>query len=108
VQQLESLAPFGHGNSRPVLCASEIRLCEPPRKIGGGERHLALRVAQHGIEMRAVAFGGGEWAELIAEAGENLAIAFRPIINEFRGRRTVELQICDWRPVRSPSLQPAV
>jgi len=55
--------------------------------------------------MRAVAFGGGEWAESIAQAGENLAVAFRPIINEFRGRRTVELQICDWQATTVASCQ---
>ena len=42
-------------------------LSEPPKRFGSGERHLALRVSQHGVRMRAVAFGGGEWAEPLSE-----------------------------------------
>jgi len=38
VQQLKRLAPFGQGNRRPILCASGVRLVEPPRTIGGGQR----------------------------------------------------------------------
>jgi len=27
-----------------------------------------------------------------------LAVAFKPVINHFRGRQTVEMQLTDWRP----------
>jgi single-stranded-DNA-specific exonuclease len=98
VLDIERLAPFGEGNPRPLLCTTEVTLCEPPRRIGGGERHLALRLAQHGVEMRAVAFGAGEWADALGELGGPIAVAFRPFVNHFRGRKTVELQVCDWQP----------
>ncbi len=97
VGELERLAPFGQGNARPLLCASDVTLAEPPRRIGGGERHLALRLVQHGVALRGVAFGGGEWAEELGGHAGPIDIAFRPVINEFRGRRNVELQVCDWR-----------
>ncbi len=98
VEQIERLAPFGHCNPRPMLCASDVKLCEPPKRIGRGERHLALRLSQHGVELRAVAFGGGEWMGDIAEEARPIAVAFRPQINHFRGRKSVELQVCDWQP----------
>jgi single-stranded-DNA-specific exonuclease len=101
VEQLERLAPFGFGNPRPVLCTTHVKLTQPPKRIGGGERHLALRVAQHGIEMRAVAFGGGEWFDELSAIEGEIAVAFRPIINNFRGRKTVELQVCDWQRVEA-------
>ncbi len=97
LNQIERLAPFGQHNPRPLLCTSGVTLAEPPRRIGGGERHLALKLAQQGLVLRAVAFGGGEWAEDLAAAHTPLSIAFHPIINEFRGRRSVELQVTDWR-----------
>ncbi len=97
LSQMERLAPFGHGNPRPVLAVSDVELAEPPRKIGGGERHLSLKVRQHGAVMRGVAFGGGEWAEALAAVDGPLSLAFRPVINEFKGRRTVEMQVVDWR-----------
>jgi single-stranded-DNA-specific exonuclease len=101
VEQLERLAPFGQANPRPVLCASQVRLTEAPRRIGSGERHLSLRLAQHGVALRGVAFGGGDWCEDLARAGPEIAVAYRPVVNEFRGRRTVELQLCDWRPAEA-------
>jgi single-stranded-DNA-specific exonuclease len=98
MEQMERLAPFGHANPRPMLCASHVTLCEPPKRIGGGGRHLALQLAQHGVRLRAVAFGGGEWETDLAAVGGPISVAFRPQINNFRGRRTVELQVCDWQP----------
>ncbi len=98
VSALERLAPFGHANPRPLLCATDMHVCEPPKRIGRGERHLSLRLAQHGVELRGVAFGGGAWADELTDLAGPIAVAFRPVINEFRGRRSVELQVCDWQP----------
>jgi single-stranded-DNA-specific exonuclease len=100
VQEIEQLAPFGHGNPRPVLCASGVQLAEPPRRMGSGERHLAVKVRQHGITLRGVAFGQGEAAEELARVDGLLDIAFRPVINDFRGRRSVEMHLVDWRPAQ--------
>jgi single-stranded-DNA-specific exonuclease len=98
VEQLEKLAPFGEGNRRPVLCASNVTLAEPAKTMGQSGRHLQLQVRQHGARMRGVAFGAGEWLAHLPAPGTPFHIAFRPKINEFRGRRTPELEIIDWRP----------
>lgn len=100
--QIEQMAPFGPANARPLLCASGVTLAEPPRPIGADGRHLALQLRQHDVVLRAVAFGGGEWAEQLAEAERPLDVAFRPMINSFRGRRSVELQLVDWRTTTLP------
>jgi len=97
VHLIERLAPFGEGNARPLLCSSGVSLAEPPRSIGSGGRHLSLKLSQHGVTLRAVAFGGGEWAEQLAVVERPLDVAFRPVINTFRGRRNVELHLVDWR-----------
>jgi single-stranded-DNA-specific exonuclease len=97
VRQIESLAPFGHGNHRPILCTSDVHLAEPPKRIGSTGRHLALRFQQHGISLRAVAFGGGDWEQDLTSASGPLAVAFKPVINHFRGRATVEMHLADWR-----------
>ncbi len=104
LQQIEQLAPFGQGNPRPILCASGVRLAEPPRRIGEGERHLSLKLQQHGITLRGVGFGHGDAADELARLEVPLDVAFRPVINEFRGRRTVEVQLVDWRPAETPVL----
>jgi single-stranded-DNA-specific exonuclease len=97
VADIERMAPFGHSNPRPLLCTSNVTLTEPPKRIGGGERHLSLRLDQHGVQLRAVAFGGGDWASDLAQVGGPIAVAFRPFVNHFRGRKSVELQVCDWQ-----------
>ncbi len=97
VVQIERLAPFGEGNRRPLLCASGVHLAEPPKRMGKNNQHLALRLDQHGVKLRAVAFGGGEWADELSASGGPFSFAFRPVINTFGGRRNVELHIADWR-----------
>lgn len=97
VEQIEQMAPFGAGNPRPVLCASGVELAEPPRRMGGGERHFSGRLSQHGVTLRSVAFGQGEWVDQLGERTLPLDIAYRPVINDFRGRRSVELHLVDWR-----------
>ncbi|NLF72504.1 MAG: single-stranded-DNA-specific exonuclease RecJ [Candidatus Anammoximicrobium sp.] len=104
VEQIEQLAPFGHSNPRPILCASGVTLAGSPRRMGNGERHLAVRVRQHGVTVRGVAFGRGEVAEELASLAAPLDVAFRPVINEFNGRRSVEMHLVDWRVSRLPAL----
>lgn len=97
VRQIEQLAPFGAGNPRPVLCASGVQLVEPPKRMGGGDRHFTGKLQQHGTQLRAVAFGQGDWADELAQISQPLDVAYRPVINEFRGRQSVEIQLVDWR-----------
>jgi single-stranded-DNA-specific exonuclease len=98
VGELERIGPFGCMNSRPLFAATQVELVEPPRKMGEGDRHLALRLRQFGTVLRAVAFGRGDWADEIGSAGGTIAVCFAPGINRFRGTETVELQLIDWQP----------
>ncbi len=98
VEQVERLAPFGQANRRPVLCASAVSLAEPPRTIGAGGKHLAMQLVQHGRKVRGVAFGAAEWLPHLPSPGQPFHVAFKPKINEYRGRRTAEVEVIDWRP----------
>jgi single-stranded-DNA-specific exonuclease len=97
VQNIERLAPFGQSNARPLLCTTDVTLAEPPRTIGNGGHHLSLKLTQYGVTFRAVAFGGGDWIDELAVLNSPIDIAFRPVINNFRGRQNVELHLVDWR-----------
>jgi single-stranded-DNA-specific exonuclease len=98
VRQIEQLAPFGQSNHRPLLCASGVTLAEPAKPLGSSGRHLAVRLSQHTVTIRAVAFGCGERIAELTPAAGPLEVAFRPMINTFKGRSSVELQLVDWRP----------
>ncbi len=97
VEQIENLAPFGHGNSRPLFCASDVRLSGGLKRMGSTGKHLSMMFDQYGVKMRAVAFGGGDWEEELARVDGPMSIAFRPVINHFRGRSSVEIHLADWR-----------
>ena len=97
VQQLERLAPFGQGNSRPLLCTTGVALAGPLKPLGSSGHHVAMMLSQNGVTLRAVAFGGSEWADELTAVTGPLDVAFRPVINHFRGRHSVELHLVDWR-----------
>ncbi len=103
VMQIEQLAPFGQANPRPVLCASGVQLAAPPKTMGKTERHMTVQLKQHGVTLRALAFGQADWVGPLAENEGSVDIAYKPMINEFRGFRKVELHLVDWRPTQSPA-----
>ncbi|MEX0791931.1 MAG: single-stranded-DNA-specific exonuclease RecJ [Pirellulaceae bacterium] len=101
MDQIERLGPFGQGNRRPLMCATGAKLAAPPKKMGGGERHLSVQLEHHGVKIRGVAFGKGDWAEELEKATGPLDFAYHPVLNHFRGRATVEVQLVDWKPTES-------
>jgi single-stranded-DNA-specific exonuclease len=99
IDQIDQLAPFGAGNSRPILSASGLSLAGPPKLMGKDQRHLSLDVIQDGVRMRCVAFGKAEWSESLPDdPAHRYDFAFKPVINDFRGQRRVELHLIDFRP----------
>ncbi|MFK8113255.1 MAG: single-stranded-DNA-specific exonuclease RecJ [Rubripirellula sp.] len=101
VKQMQMLAPFGEGNPRPVLYCSQVELDEPARRMGGGDRHLTVKLRQGSKVVRGVAFSAGDWCDELNAVDGPIEIAYRPVINEFRGFRKVEVHLVDWRPAKS-------
>ncbi len=95
--ELEKLAPFGQGNPRPVMCALRVKLARQPKTMGKEDRHLDLQLMQQEFRIRAVGFGKSEWIEELGNTNAVYDFAFKPVINEFRGRRNVELHLIDYR-----------
>ncbi len=93
-EALDGLGPFGCHNPRPKLATAWLDLVAEPRAVGKSQDHLQASFAQNGVRLKAIGFG-------LASAIEDLKqhrrcrVAFEPIINEFNGRRTVEMQISD-------------
>jgi len=106
VSMMEKLAPFGAGNPRPVLVASNVELAESAKAMGAGDRHMTARFTQFGSVMRAVAFGQSDWIEPMNNHKGQFDIAFRPNINEYNGMKSVQLQLLDWRVSRIAAQSP--
>ncbi|HEX3988085.1 MAG TPA: DHHA1 domain-containing protein, partial [Verrucomicrobiae bacterium] len=94
VAELERLAPIGQGNPTVRLSLRGLTHCAPPRQMGGDNQHVKFSVTNGKEVFEAVWWNGGkaEWPK------NRFDIAFSPQINEFRGRRTVQLKLLDWRP----------
>ena len=101
MNELQKLAPFGQQNPRPVLCATGVQLAAPPKTMGSDGRHISLQLTQHNSSIRAVGFGKSEWLAKIDHSAGTYDFAFKPVINEFRGRRNVELHLIDFRPTET-------
>lgn len=87
LNELKSLEPLGYGNEEPILGAKNIISLER-RIVGNG--HLKLRLKQEGREFDVIGFG---MADMIDLASDPVDIAFSPQINDFNGRRSIQLKI---------------
>ena len=94
VEELDRLEPWGTGNSRPVLVWNGAQV-QSMTQVGRG-RHLKLRLESRGVALEAIWFSA-DGGELGLTPGCRVDAAFCPQINEFRGLRSVQLQIIDLR-----------
>ncbi len=90
VESLEKLEPCGIGNPRPLLVARKVEIAVEPKKVGAEGKHLKLWLGQEGVKLDAIAFGRGG---MIAGKGMRLDVVFEPEINEYQGKRSVQLNI---------------
>ena len=95
VETLDLLEPYGAGNPKPVFLLAGCTVLSAS-EVGGG-RHLKLRVSACGQVFDAIFFSA-TLADTGVSTGDRLDLAFTPQINEYRGWRSVQLQITDLRP----------
>lgn len=89
------LEPCGNGCPKPVLMMKNLTI-ERITMVGGG-RHMRLRLrsGRHGIN--AIYFSADPQSVSI-QTGDLVDIAFTPQINEYRGERSVQMNVLDIRP----------
>ena len=98
VQQLELLAPFGKANPRPVFAQKGV-MCTNPRIYGANRNVLKTRLSvqsegSYGMTMvDGIAFRNAEELMERIETGKPLSIVYYPQINEYMGRKNVQIVI---------------
>jgi single-stranded-DNA-specific exonuclease len=95
IDALGELEPCGAGCPRPVLYMRSLRV-EELADIGGG-KHLRLRLSRDRQTFQAIFFSTNARRAAVAK-GDLVEIAFTPQVNEFRGQRSVQLNLVDIRP----------
>lgn len=83
----ELLQPFGNGNLQPLFLARGVEPVAPPQILK--ERHLVLRLRQHGRYQRAIYFGGAE-SPLPKSPWD---VAFRISSDEYQGEIRLQMQV---------------
>lgn len=94
VEIILGMGPFGMGNPKPKLVTDWVELSSEPRCVGRNEDHLQATFCEGGRQMKAIGFGLGSKIEDLKQH-RKCRVAFEPMINDFRGRRSVEMQILD-------------
>lgn len=94
VNEIQQLEPHGMGNPRPLLLASQVRIMGEPRIVGELKNHLQLRMVQGNSQIKAIGWNMAEKARELT-ANTSCSIVFHPSINEWNGRRDVQLELKD-------------
>jgi single-stranded-DNA-specific exonuclease len=93
---VESLEPFGAGFPEPTLRLRRARVRFADR-IGADRRHLRIKIATPGGLADVLCWGGGDRAAEALGAGW-IDVVGRIAVNEWGGRRSVQLVAEDFRP----------
>ncbi len=103
IDLLGALEPCGNGCPKPVLMLENLTI-DRLGLVGNG-RHMRLRLKQGRHSLNAIFFGSTPESASIQQ-GDVVDVAFIPQINEFRGDRTVQLNVLDIRPSCQASCSP--
>ena len=95
IEGLNILEPCGSGCPKPQLMMTGLTV-ERIQSVGGG-RHMRLRLRRGHYSLNAIFFSADPVSAGVA-VGDVVDVAFHPQINEFRGLRSVQLNVIDIRP----------
>ncbi|MFO7853608.1 MAG: single-stranded-DNA-specific exonuclease RecJ [Bacteroidota bacterium] len=97
---LEQFQPFGPENMAPIFITRKVYDTGMARVVGSSGEHLKLDICSEStgtVSLPAIAFGQGNKLQLI-KTGQAVDICYSVEMNEFRGIRTLQLNIRDIRP----------
>jgi single-stranded-DNA-specific exonuclease len=92
--ELEQLHPFGMGNPEPVFGVRGVRLRNRPDVFK--EQHF--RFAGEDATGRRISGVAWKMADRLPPAGASLELAVQLNWNHYNGRRTLQMELLDWRP----------
>ena len=103
VDALSILEPCGNGCPKPVFAME--RLCVERITMVGSGRHMRLRLRSGHFVLNAIYFSANPESASIQQ-GDLVDVAFNAQINDFRGERTVQMNVLDIRPSCSAECSP--
>jgi single-stranded-DNA-specific exonuclease len=95
IDSLSALEPCGNGCPKPVLMMEKLTI-DRISLVGGG-RHMRLRFRDRYHTINAIFFSATPESASV-QPGDVVDVAFYPQINEFKGERSVQMNVLDIRP----------
>ncbi len=96
IQEMSQLEPIGQGNPEIQLLVPELTLSSPIYRMGRDKQHAKFWVTDNHDASEVLAWN----LKPEDEPKESFDIAVAPQINDFNGRRSVQLKLIDWRPAK--------
>ncbi len=94
--ELRRLRPTGQGNPGVQFCARQLSHQRPLQRLGADRQHVKMWVTDGAGTHEAVWWSAGQEALPVGR----FDLAFAPQVNDYNGRRMVQLKVLDWRPAR--------
>jgi len=90
--ELDRLRPTGMGNPNIQFCARGLSHQRPLQRMGADKQHVKMWVTDGAGTHEAVWWGAGNGSLPVGK----FDLAFAPQINQYNGKRAVQLKVLDW------------
>jgi single-stranded-DNA-specific exonuclease len=91
--ELDQLKPVGQGNPVVQFFASGLTHQRPLQRIGNEKQHVKMWVTDGRANHEAVWWNAGKGSLPVGK----FDLAFAPSVNDYNGKRSVQLKVLDWR-----------
>jgi single-stranded-DNA-specific exonuclease len=98
---LEQLEPTGTDNLAPIFMSRNVHVYNH-RPVGQDDSHLQLSVGDGRVKLQCIAFRQGDWAGRLPD---EVDLAYTIGVNEWNGRRSLQLVVQDIREVETTITQ---
>ena len=95
--ELDKLKPVGQGNPVVQFYARNLSHQRPLQRMGADKQHVKLWITDGKASHEGVWWNAGKESLPVGK----FDLAFAPQVNDYNGRRTVQLKVLDWRAVES-------
>ncbi|MBI2050209.1 MAG: single-stranded-DNA-specific exonuclease RecJ [Parcubacteria group bacterium] len=101
---LKKLEPHGMGNPVPKFVSYGARVADV-FLMGKDGQHMRIKLDQSGVLHQAVAFGFGQYFHGTLNQGDLIDVVYTIGVNEWNGRRDIQLKIVDIKHLCHPNEQ---
>ncbi|MCR5234560.1 MAG: single-stranded-DNA-specific exonuclease RecJ [Lachnospiraceae bacterium] len=98
-EELEKLEPYGIGNPHPLFAQKDLQISDI--RVFGKNRNVVKMKLSEAVpgsqKVDAICFGDGDAIEAELVKKDKISVMYELGINEYNGRRNVQLTIKDWK-----------